>query len=61
MHIIDQYWSADKHEEICKILADSLQFSCHKVITTYGDEELLAVQMTRNTLNLLIELLRKET
>ena len=35
-----------------------LENSVHKVITSYEDEELLAIQMTRNDLKFIIEMLR---
>ena len=52
-----------------ELLADSLEFSCHKVITSCDPEDfpsckpeslqLLSVQITRKNLNLLIKLLRE--
>ena len=35
-----------------------LENSVHKIITSYEDEELLAVQMTRDDLKFIIEILR---
>ncbi len=35
-----------------------LENSVYKVITSYEDEELLAIQMTRDDLNFIIEILR---
>jgi len=36
-----------------------LENSVHKVITSYENEDLLAVQMTRDDLSFIIEILRK--
>ena len=42
-----------------KRLRLQLENSVHKVITSYENEELLAIQMTRDDLNFIIRMLRE--